>query len=60
MKRLHIYLHDESLDHLDLLARNRGRAKADMLRELLEQALKNYPIEDEHPIDGHPTSDKRG
>lgn len=56
MKRLHIFIPEDMLDHIDLIARNRGVSKATAIRSLLSQSLLLFPIYKEPKIDGHPTN----
>lgn len=59
MKRMHLFIPEEQINHVDLLARNRGISKSEMLRVLITKALARHPISKENPIEGHPTTPNR-
>lgn len=56
MIRVHLFLPESDLEHIDLLARNRGIPKSEMIRKLLAQALTKHPISKELPIDNNPAN----
>lgn len=47
MKRVHIHLTPDQLAHADLVARNRGVPRAQMLRRLIAESLTRYPVNKE-------------
>lgn len=54
MIRCNFYLPKEVESHIDLVARNRGITKSELIRRLIQQALKKYPLNDELPLPEQP------